>query len=184
MGWILLIVGVALWWAAHMFKRVMPERRAAMGDGGRGIVALALAVSILLMIFGYRMAPTVFVWSPPGFLVHFNNLLMLIAIYMLSPAPKRGKLLQGMRHPMLTGFALWAAAHLVVNGDWASILLFGGLLAWVPVQTAAINKAEPDWTPNTGGTVAKDAMFLAGSVVLMGVIGYIHYLLGRWPFPG
>ena len=35
MGTIVLILGVALWWAAHLFKRVMPEKRAAMGDTGR-----------------------------------------------------------------------------------------------------------------------------------------------------
>ena len=32
MYWALLILGVGLWWAAHLFKRVAPARRAAMGD--------------------------------------------------------------------------------------------------------------------------------------------------------
>ena len=42
MGWVLLILGVALWWAAHFFKRLMPERRAAMGDAGKGAAAGAV----------------------------------------------------------------------------------------------------------------------------------------------
>ena len=183
MYWILLLLGVGLWWAAHLFKRVAPARRAAMGDGGKGAVAGVLAVGILLMIFGYRGVDFIPVWNPPAFMVHINNFAMLIAIYMLSPAPKRGKLLQGMRHPMLTGFSIWAAAHLLVNGDLASLVLFGGLLIWAIVTARMINAAEPDWTPNTGGTLSRDAMFLVGSVVLLGVIGYVHSLLGPWPFP-
>ena len=183
MYWILLLLGVGLWWAAHLFKRVAPARRAAMGDGGKGAVAGVLAVGILLMIFGYRGVDFIPVWNPPAFMVHINNLAMLVAIYMLSPAPKRGKLLQGMRHPMLTGFSIWAAAHLLVNGDLASLVLFGGLLIWAIVTARIINAAEPDWTPNTGGTLSRDAMFLVGSVVLLGVIGYVHSLLGPWPFP-
>ena len=183
MYWLLLILGVALWWAAHLFKRVAPERRAAMGDKGRGPVAAAIGISILLMIFGFRGTDVVTVWSPPSFTIHINNLLMLIAIYMLSPAPKRGKLLQGLRHPMLLGFSLWTVAHLLVNGDLASIIMFGGLLVWALMTMQIINRAEPEWTPNTGGTLAKDAMFIVGSVVLLGVIGFVHNLLGYWPFP-
>ena len=37
---VLLISGVALWWAAHLFKRLAPERRAALGDKGKALVAI------------------------------------------------------------------------------------------------------------------------------------------------
>lgn len=66
MYWILLIAGVALWWAAHLFKRIAPERRASMGDPGKGIVALALVGSIVLMVIGYRGVDFIPVWSPPN----------------------------------------------------------------------------------------------------------------------
>lgn len=184
MGWLILILGVALWASAHLFKRLAPSRRAAMGDAGKGAVALALAAAVVLMVIGYRMVPFVPVWLPPEFMVHLNNLLVLIAIFLMSPAPKRGRLLHGWRHPMLTGFALWAVAHLLVNGDLASIVLFGGLLAWSLAAIATINRAEPVWTPAAPGSYAKDAMFLLGSVILLAVIGYIHAWLGPWPFPG
>ena len=51
-----LILGVALWWGAHFFKRVAPDVRASLGDPGKGAVALALLVSIVLMVIGYRAA--------------------------------------------------------------------------------------------------------------------------------
>lgn len=183
MGFVLLVLGVALWWGAHSFKRWMPERRAAMGDAGRGAVAGGVVVSIVLMVIGFRMAPHVDIWTPPAFFIHINNLLVLIAIWMMSPAGKKGKLLNRVRHPMLGGLRAWAVAHLLVNGDLASILLFGGLFAWALASQVQINRAEPDWTPGAPGTLAKDAMFLAASVVLLAVIGYIHGWLGYWPFP-
>lgn len=179
MGWLLLFLGVALWWGAHLLKRVAPALRASMGaEKGKGLVALTLALSILLMVLGYRAAPYVDIWQPPLFLRHLNNLLVLIAIYMMSPAPKKGKLLNGMRHPMLAGFSLWAFAHLLVNGDLASILLFGGLLGWSLVTPGIINRAEPDWTPPEPGSIGKDVMFLGASVVLLLVIGLVHGWLG------
>ncbi|WP_298935314.1 NnrU family protein [uncultured Ruegeria sp.] len=183
MGFVLLILGVALWWAAHFFKRLMPQQRAAMGDAGKGVVALALVVSILLMVFGYRMTDFIYVWAPPVFMIHINNLLVLIAIYMMSPAGAKGRLLNNMRHPMLGGFKLWAFAHLLVNGDLASIVLFGGLLSWAVAEVIVINRSEPDWTPGEPGTYGKDAMFFVASIVLLGLIGYIHGLVGPSPFP-
>jgi uncharacterized membrane protein len=184
MGWIVLILGVALWWAAHLFKRVAPERRAAMGDPGKGLVALLLVGSIVLMVLGYRATPYVELWAYQPFFVHINNLLMLVAIFLFSPAPKRGKLTAGLRHPQLTAFKTWAVAHLLVNGDVASVVLFGGLLAWAVMSVIVINRSAPDWTRRDGGSLAMDGVFLAGSAVLLVVIGYIHSWLGPWPFPG
>ena len=43
------------------------------------------------------------------------------------------------RHPFLWGVALWAAGHLLVNGDRASIVLFGGLLVLALFGTASID---------------------------------------------
>lgn len=183
MSWLVLLLGVGVWWGAHLFQRVAPERREALGDKGKAVVALALAVSIVLMVLGFRATPVVFVWAPPSWTIHLNNLLVLIAIFMMSPAPKRGRLLCKMRHPMLTGFGLWALAHLLVNGDLASILMFGGLGVWAIVAARAINAAEPEWTAGAPGSYGKDAMFFVGSIVLLGVIAAIHTWLGYWPFP-
>lgn len=180
----LLVLSLALWALAHFFKRLLPARRAAMGDKGKGAVALALVVSVVLMVLGYRAAPFVDVWYPPEWAPHLNNLMVLIALFMMSPAPKKGRLLSGMRHPMLMGFGLWALAHLLVNGDVASIVLFGGLLIWATAEILVINRAEPRWVAPAPGSYGKDAMFFLASIVLLGVIGYIHGLIGPSPFPG
>ncbi|TNJ47671.1 NnrU family protein [Phaeobacter sp. B1627] len=180
----LLIFGIVLWWAAHLFKRLAPGPRAALGARGKGLVALALVASVVLMIFGFRGADYIHVWAPPAPMVHLNNTLMVLALFFTSPGPRKGALFYKMRHPQLFGFSIWAVAHLLVNGDLASVLLFGSMLLWAGVEVAMINKAEPEWTPGPRGTVAKGLMFLVISVLLVGVIGYIHGLVGPSPFPG
>lgn len=180
----LLVLGLTLWALAHFFKRLAPARRAALGGKGKGIVALSLVVSVVLMVLGYRAAAVVDVWYPPEWTRHLNNLMVLVALFMMSPAPKKGRLLNGMRHPMLMGFGLWALAHLLVNGDLASIVLFGGLLAWAAAEIVVINRAEPRWVPPAPGAYRKDVIFLLASIVLLGVIGYVHGLIGPSPFAG
>lgn len=184
MGYAILIAGLLLWSSAHFFKRLAPVKRAAMGDKGKGPIALVLLVSIVVMVVGFRMTDHVDLWYPPSWTVHLNNLLVVIAVFMMSPAPQKGRLLSGMRHPMLVGMKIWALAHLLVNGDLASIILFAGLMAWAVVSVIVINKAEPVWQGRTPGRYAKDAMFFVISIVLVVIIGLIHGWLGPYPFAG
>ena len=180
----LLVIGIALWALAHLFKRLAPDARAKLGTPGRGIVAVLILLGLAFIILGYRAAPFVTVWTPPSFMVHINNLLMLIAVFVYGMSATTGRLRGKMRHPQLTAVKIWAVAHLLVNGDLASIILFGGLLAYVPVQIMLINRAEPTWAPGPKGSYAKDGMFFVASIILMGVIGYIHGLVGPSPFGG
>lgn len=177
-----LILGVALWAGAHEFKRIAPDARARMGERGKGLVAILVALSIVLMVVGYRAAPVVPVWQPPYFLTHVNNLLVLIAFYLFAVSGAKTRLHQRLRHPQLTGFGLWAFAHLLVNGDLASIILFGGLLAWAVAAVVVINRAEPAWTPPPVGPVRKEFTAAAAALVLYGVVAAIHAWLGVWPF--
>lgn len=182
MGWLLLIAGLALWAGAHLFKRVRPEQRAAMGEKGKGLMAALIAAALVLMIVGYRWAPSTPLWYPPYFLVHLNNLLMLAAFYVYGIGAVKGRLAQKMRHPQLIGFKIWATAHLLVNGEVKAVLLFGGLLAWAVVEVIRINRAEPEWTPPAEIRPRGDVVNLAVALVLYGVVAGIHAWLGVWPF--
>lgn len=180
----LLIIGMLLWWGAHLFKRLAPQNRESLGTKGKAAVALLLLLSVVLMVVGFRGSDFIHVWAPPAMALHINNLLVLLAFYFTSPGPRKGALFYRMRHPQLFGFSLWAVAHLLVNGDLHSIVLFGGLLAWAQCERIVINRAEPDWQPGAKGSIAKDVMFLVISILLVGVVGYIHGLVGPSPFPG
>lgn len=180
---ILLILGVLLWTGVHYFKRLMPERRAAMGDAGKGAVTAGVVVSLLLMIFGYRMAEFIHVWSPPAFLTHINNLLMLIAFFVFGISATTGRLRGALRHPQLLAVKIWAVAHLLVNGDLASIVLFGGMLAWAVGSVVLINRAE-SWTRPAPGDAKKDVILVVITLVTFTITAAIHYALGVSPFGG
>lgn len=182
MSLLLLLAGLALWAGAHFFKRFAPDARARMGTAGKGVVALVLVGSIFLMARGYGGMDFIPVWTPPAFLTPVNNLLMLIALFFFAARDTKAAWAKNIRHPMLIGMKAWAVAHLLVNGDLASIILFGGLLAWAVAQVIVINRSEPDWEPRQDTSMRGNIIALVGAVVLMGVIGYIHGWIGPSPF--
>ena len=179
---IYLILGLVLWIGAHLFKRLMPARRAAMANAGKGLVTVLSLAGLVLMIWGYRQAETIDLWYPPGWTVHLNNLLMLVAVFFLGVGHSKGRLRSRFRHPMLASVKIWALAHLLVNGDLASVILFGGLLAWAVVSVILINRAEP-WVPKTPGEPKRDVVLVVLTLVFFAVITGVHAWLGVWPFP-
>ncbi len=178
----LIILGLFLWWGAHLFKRLAPARRAAMGDAGKGLVTVVVLAGVVLMVVGYRGNTAPDLWYPPAFLTHVNNLLMLFAVYLYAASGMKTRITRVIRHPQLTAVKAWAVAHLLVNGDLASIILFGGLLAWAVVEVILINRAEPRPAPNPPASLGKEIGAVVGAVVVTGAIGWVHNWLGVWPF--
>ena len=128
-----------------------------LGEGPyRGLFSLASLIGIAWVTYAYRHAPLIPTW---GFLLPFRPaayVLVLIAflfavIGILTPSPTKvgmeSKLdpqtARGMvritRHPFLWGVALWAITHLIVNGDVASLILFGTLFVLAMGGTASID---------------------------------------------
>ena len=181
----LLILGVLLWIAAHYFKRVTPDARAKLGDPGKVLVAFCIVTALVLLIIGYRNADFIYAWAPPSFMVHINNTLMLLAFWVYGSSAAKGAKVwpaNKIRHPQLVGFSIWAIAHLLVNGDLASFILFGGLLTWAIGSIQLINRAEPDWAaPETAGA-APTIRLAVISLVLFSALAGIHVWLGVWPF--
>jgi uncharacterized membrane protein len=181
----LLIAGVLLWSGAHLFKRLAPETRARLGDPGKGLVALLLLLSVVMMVFGWRWADTVFYWFPPVWTVHVNNLLMVLAFYLFAVSgPKGAKVWVGtkLRHPQLTAVILWAIAHLLANGETKALVLFGGLLVWAVAEIVIINRQEGPWTPPPRAPAKKEVTTVIITLVLLVVVMLIHNWLGVQPW--
>lgn len=175
---ILLIAGVLLWTAAHVFKRLAPDARARMGEKGKGPIALAILASVLLMIFGYRMAEGAFFWGRTPMLTGINNLLMLIVVYIFAADGMKTRVKGWLRNPQLTAFKLWCLAHLLVNGDTPSFVLFGGLMAWAVIEVILLNRANPRPAPPPPAPIGKEIGAIVGAVAVFGVIALIHNWLG------
>lgn len=178
-----LIIGVVLWWAAHLFKRWAPGPRERLGTAGKGVVAVASILAVVLMVIGYRSAEPTYLWYFP-WAVPVNNLLMVVAVVLLGLGNSKSRLRGRLRHPMLTGALVWAVAHLLVNGDVPSVVLFGGLGLWSIAAMMLINRAEPAPDPFTGGTAGGDVRLFLISAVVFVVIVLIHGWIGPSPFGG
>ncbi len=180
----ILVLGMALWVLAHLFKRIAPARRAALGDKGKGMVAGVLLLSVLLIIIGYRTADFIPVYTPLAGMGHLNNLLMFGAIYLLGVGSSKGVLAAKLRHPMLMGVMVWGIAHLLVNGDLASLILFGGMIIWAKAEIIVINRSEGPWAKPEPGPKSKDIKLLGITLILYAIFAAIHTLLGHNPFMG
>ncbi len=175
---ILLLSGLLLWSGAHFFKRLAPTARASLGSAGRGIVTAGILAGIVLMVIGYKQADGAVFWGRSPVLVGVNNLLMLLSVYLFAASGMKTAVARRLRHPMLAAVRVWAAAHIVVNGDVPSFVLFGGLLLWSLAEVIVINRAEPDWTPPAPAPKRKEIIAIVASLVTFGVIAGIHTLLG------
>lgn len=188
---ILLILGLALWVGVHFLKRLAPNLRARMtakmGDASKGLIAALIFLSIVWMVFGYRSMEFIPVWNPPSFFGHINNLVMVVALYTYGAGgPKGAKVWLGtkIRHPQLVGFSIWAIAHLLANGDLASIILFGTMLVWAQISILLINRAEGDWIVPKRAPANKEGVLIVITLSLFLVIAALHNWLGVSPFGG
>ena len=130
--------------------RVRDGLVARLGEGPyMGLFSLASVAALVWMAsaYGGARADNLAWWGPEPALRHAAYLLQLLAVLLVvtglltpsptsvkqegvldRPDPARG-VLRITRHPFLWGVAIWAAGHLLVNGDLASLILFGSLLA-------------------------------------------------------
>ena len=155
-----------------------------MGDKGRGLVAVALLGAVVLMVIGYRAAELTPVYFPLEGVGHLTVLLMLVAVFMMGAGSAKGVVASKLRHPMLTGAVIWAVAHLLVNGDQASVLLFGSMALWALLEMQLISRAEGAWVRPEAGPVAKDVRVAVISVVIFAVIAGDPHLAGPQSVPG
>ncbi len=182
---ILLILGMILWVGAHYFKRLAPDARVALGTPGKGIIAVVILLSLVLIIMGYRSADFIAVWYPPSFLIHLNSLIMLLAFWIYGSSAAKGAKAwpaNKTRHPQLLAVKLWAIGHLLANGDLASIILFGGMLAWAVGSVILINRNTPAWTPPANAGRATYVRLAVISIVLFSLTAAVHAWLGVSPF--
>lgn len=184
-----LLIGLALWWAAHFLKRVAPGVRgkmvAAVGEKPvKAVVGIVLIGAVVLLVKGFEQVTYTPVYTPIPGIGYLNNALMLVAIFVFGIGMAHGRLSVRVRHPMLLGVILWAFAHLLVNGDLASIVLFGGLGVWAVLQIWLINRAEGAWVRPTPGKPLRDRILFLVTLLVFVAIAEIHRLYGYNPFLG
>jgi uncharacterized membrane protein len=162
---LMLCLAAAAFLALHLVVSGTPIRDALIGRIGQGpymgLFSLASVAGLAWLGFTYaaaRVGPAnELVWQAPAAALWLQLALQLVAMLLIvpglaTPNPTsvrqegqldRADVVRGMlritRHPFLWGVAVWAIGHLVVNGDAASLVLFGALLALALFGTASID---------------------------------------------
>jgi len=143
-----LIAGLVVFLGIHSVRIVAPGFRdsmvAARGENAwKGIYSVIALAGLLLVIWGYGQArpDAAFLYEPPVFVKHIVMLLMLIAMILLVAAYlPTGHIKKRVRHPMLTAVKVWAFAHILANGDLATLVLAGAFLAWAVIDRISLKR--------------------------------------------
>lgn len=183
----LLIAGLILFTVSHGLKIHAPAHRAmltrSLGNGPvKGLVALSLIASVVLMVQGYGSAPYIELWSAPEWMRYVNNLLMLVAIGLFLAGPPKSWLADRVRHPQLAGVKVWALAHLLVNGDLAAVVLFGGILGWAVAAMIGINRRDGKAALPRRSTPTGSMAHACITLVVFAGVAWAHTYLGYPPF--
>lgn len=176
---VLLTTGVLLFAVVHFVPSLMPQLKNTairkMGEGGyKGIFSLLLLASFALMIYGWRTAVPSLLYQPPASLRTFALLLMVLAFILLAASSLKTRVKQFVRHPQLTGVALWSVAHLLLNGDSRSLVLFVGLGIWAVLSIVLINRREGAWEKAAIPSVTSELVLLGVAGVTIAITVYIH----------
>lgn len=191
-----LIVGLVLFLGVHSVRIVAPEFRQSQIEvrglnAWKGMYTAVSLLGFLILVWGYgqaRMDPVVF-WVAPAWMGHVVLLLMLFAmIFLVASQVPAGKIKAAVKHPMLLAVKIWALVHLLVNGDLASLLLFGSFLAWAVVDRISEKKRlQAGLTSNpVAGPIKWDVVSVVGGLVfyVLFVIWLHRWLIGVPPIIG
>ena len=191
-----LIFGLVVFLGIHSVRIAAPAFRHAQIDARglnawKAIYSLVAIIGFILLVWGYgiaRLDPVVF-WVAPAWMSHVVALLMLpVMILLVASQVPAGRIKAAVKHPMLLAVKIWAVAHLLVNGDLASVILFGSFLAWAIVDRISEKKRlRAGLTSNpVAGPLKWDIIAVVGGLVVYVLfVAVLHkWLIGVPPIIG
>jgi uncharacterized membrane protein len=193
MGMLVLILGLALFLGVHSVRIFANDWRARTiskrGEGvWKGLYSLLSIAGFGLIVWGYGLArqQPVVLWVPPVAMRHIAALAILISFVLLVAAyvPRNG-IKAWLHHPMVIGVKVWAFAHLLCNGNLASVVLFGAFLVWAALDfRAARGRDRAAGTVYPAGSASATVItVVVGTVAWAGFALWLHgVLIGVRPF--
>lgn len=176
---LLLIGSMALWILAHSLKTFMPKLRQQLedqyGEPVKGVLAIAVLLSAVGLIFGWRATTPVALFAPilPVWLVMAFVWLGMISLVSSGKPTHWGRY---WHHPQLYGVAIFALAHFLGSGTQRALVLFAGLAVWALVSVVAIYRR--DGKPEIPEPTAQgSAQAIIGGTIFTFVLASTHQWL-------
>ncbi|SCA56536.1 NnrU protein [Candidatus Terasakiella magnetica] len=180
----ILALGVVLWTLIHLFPVYAPNQRASLVNyigliPYKGLFSIPVLASLGLISWGWQQHDPAYVYELPFWARHLAMLMIFFAVVLFGTAMGKSRIRQFIRNPMLAGVVVWATAHLLVNGDENSLILFGGLLLWAVISIIGTNRREGGWQkPEIGSWLAEIRLLVIAVAVCAGLIFAHPYLSG------
>lgn len=190
--WLLIHIGVA----GTQLRDLLVTR---LGDTGfRGVFSLLSLLSLALLIWTWSLVWSTPLWYAPDWLRWLLAVVMLPAFLLFVAAvaqpnptaaggdqvmarPPRS-IIRVTRHPMLWSFTLWAAVHIIGNGDSAATVFFGTFLATSLIGMPSIDGKLARRDPATWHTLAASTSIVPFAAIAQGRNRFVPREIG-WLTP-
>ncbi len=153
--------------------------RTVLGRAFGPLYGLLSLVLLVAMIWAYRHSESGIIYDVPNWGRHANFALTLLAFLCLGIFLFRGSWRQKLRYPMAIGVTVWAAGHLLANGDGRSLVFFGGLAAAAILQ-AALMKGGGE-RPASDIRQGHNFLSIMAGLALYALMTQLHYAITGMP---
>ena len=186
----LLIAGLLLFTLAHLLPAASPGTRdnlaARFGDNAyRGLFSAVILASLVMMVFGWKAATPAAIYVPPFGGGPIISAVIFFAFVLFVTSKARTNYRRFVRHPQMMAVVLWSVAHLLVNGDSRSVVLFGGLAVWSVAEIVLCNKRDGVWKKPDVVPFSADMIVAVIAGVAFAIFFYLHKalfgVLPYWP---
>ena len=183
---LLMLLGLVIFLGAHAFTTMRAQRAAVIakiGEGPyKGLYSLVSLLGVVLVAWGYadwRAAGPAQLWVPPHWTRYVAQLLMLVASILIPAAYIPSHIRARLKHPMLVAIKTWAVAHLIANGDAATMLLALAVLAWAVFVRISMKRRDEAPKPAPRGWTGDAVAVVAGLAVFAFLAYLFHpYVIG------
>jgi uncharacterized membrane protein len=174
-----LVVLFAFFHAVPVHAGAKSRLKAVLGSAFGPLYGLLSLVLLVAMIWAYRQAEPGIVYAVPSWGRHANFALSLLGFLCVGIFLFRGSWRQKLRYPMAIGVALWAAGHLLANGDGKSLIFFGGLAAAAVIQAAVMAHAAE--RPSSDVRQGHNFLSLMAGLAIYALMTQLHYAITGVP---
>ena len=178
----LLIAGLLLFTIVHLVPAASPAARGREAPY-RGLFSIVIVAALVLIVFGWKAATPTPVYAPPVGGGPAISALVFAAFVLFVTSKARSNYRRFVRHPQMIAVILWSVAHLLVNGDSRSVLLFGGLGIWAVFEIVLCNRRDGEWRKPNVVPFSADLIVAVIAAAAFGAVFFLHKaLFGVLPY--